>query len=350
MPHARDNPIAAGSALALAAALLFGATAPLVKHFGLGVGPFATAALLYAGALMGAGLPRRRGTEAAVRRAHAGRLVLVALVGAAIAPACLVWGLQRAGALAASLLLNLEAVLTIALARAFYREPIGGRVMFASTLMLAGGALLAVRSATISRGNLLGILAVAAAALGWAIDNTLTRPLSDLDPRAVVFWKALLGATLSVLLAIAAGDRWPAALALVALLVCGAGGYGVGLRLYLRAQRILGAGRTGSLFAFGPFVGAAIAFALGDRLSPVAVLGAGTLFGVAVWLHATERHGHGHRHESLVHEHAHRHDDGHHGHAHEPPVSGLHSHVHRHEATEHEHPHGADVHHRHEHR
>jgi drug/metabolite transporter (DMT)-like permease len=70
----------------------------------------------------------------------------VALFGAALAPALLAWGLQRAGATVGSLLLNLEAVFTILLARAFYREPIGLRVAAAVTLMTAAATVLAVTS------------------------------------------------------------------------------------------------------------------------------------------------------------------------------------------------------------
>ncbi len=349
------TPIARGSAIAVAAAMLFGATAPLVKHFGQDVGPFATATLLYTGATIGAGLPWRREEEASVRRAHAPRLALVALFGAALAPAALAWGLQHAGALAASLLLNLEAVFTVVLARAFYREPIGARVALASSLMVGGGALLAVRGASGAPGEIggtssvLGLIAVAAATFGWALDNTLTRPLADLDPRAVVFWKALAGASMSAAAALVARDRWPAPPAIAALVACGTAGYGLSLRLYLRAQRILGAARTGSLFAVGPFVGAVVAFALGDRIGGAFVGAAAGCFLAAVWLHLTEKHGHAHRHAPLEHEHAHRHDDGHHGHAHDPEVLGEHGHLHWHEPTEHSHPHGADLHHRHEH-
>jgi drug/metabolite transporter (DMT)-like permease len=348
--HDAVSPIARGSAIAVAAAVLFGATAPLVKHFAQETGPFATAALLYVGAMLGGGLPRRHESEPAVRRGDAPRIALVALFGAAIAPACLVWGLQHAGALAASLLLNLEAVFTIVLARIVYREPVGGHVVAASTLMLAGGSLLALRTAGgEAAGSLLGIGGVVLATLGWALDNTLTRPLADLDPRAVVFWKALLGSAMSLAAALVVRDRWPQALPAAALVACGAGGYGMSLRLYLRAQRVLGAARTGSLFAFGPFVGALIAYAFGDRAAAPMVAGASACFLAAVWLHATERHAHRHRHVPLEHEHPHRHDDGHHTHVHAPPVMGAHSHPHTHEAVEHEHPHGADVHHRHEH-
>jgi drug/metabolite transporter (DMT)-like permease len=247
------------------------------------------------------------------------------------------------------LLLNLEAVFTVMLAAAFYREPVGRRVAVAASLMLSGGALLAWRGGESGASSGLGLLAVACASLCWALDNTLTRPLADVDPRAVVFWKGVLGAGLSIAAAWLFGDAWPRTAAVLALLTCGATGYGLSLRLYLRAQRMLGAARTGSLFALAPFVGAAVAFALGDRANIALVLASAAFFGLAVYLHVTETHGHHHVHDALEHEHTHRHDDGHHTHTHDPLVTGEHSHPHRHEAGDHDHPHGADLHHRHGH-
>ncbi len=344
------RPIARGTALALMAAGLFGATAPIVKHFGVGVGAFSTASLLYTGALLGTGRPRRGGTDAAVTRQHAPRLLLVALLGAALAPTCLVWGIQHVGALTSSLLLNLEAVFTVALAWGIHGEPLGRRVTIASSLMLVGAMILGVRGVAVGQGELLGGLAVTLATLGWALDNTLTRPLSDLDPSAVVFWKALLGALLSALAAVVTKERWPStSLSTLALLACGAMGYGVSLRFYLLAQRVIGTARTGSLFASGPLMGAALAFAAGERQQAPWILAASGLFGLAVWLHATEEHEHRHSHEPTVHEHSHCHDDGHHKHLHDPPAAGAHSHLHTHEWQEHTHPHGIDLHHRHSH-
>lgn len=343
------TPIGRGSLLAVAAAILFGVTTPFVRHLGAGVGAFATATLLYAGAALGSGLPLRRAEAPPLGRAQLRRIALVAVFGAALAPASLAWGLQHSGALAASLLLNLEAIFTVFFARAFYREPIGRRVAFAVALMLAGGALLGLRAGVDGVSSALGLAAIVAATLGWALDNTLTRPLADFDPRAVVFGKGLIGATLSALTALVLREAWPSLPAVFGLLACGATGYGLSLRLYLRAQRTLGAARTGSLFAFAPFVGASVAFALGDRENGLLVAGAGALFVMAVYLHVTEAHHHRHRHEPLDHEHAHRHDDDHHSHAHDPPVTGEHSHAHQHEPTEHDHPHGSDLHHRHGH-
>jgi len=342
-----QGPAASGTLRAALAALAFGATAPFVKHFGVAVGPFTTAALLYAGAAFASF--GRSVSETPVRAKHLPRLGAVALVGAMVAPVCLAWGLQRTTAVTASLLLNFEAVFTVLLARAAYREPVGARVAMALALMLAGGTLLVLGG---PRGELrpdLGMLAVTAATLAWATDNTLTRPLADLDPRAVVMWKGAFGSALSLALGLSLREEMPPLLPMVALVICGATGYGLSLRLYLGAQRVFGAGRAGSVFALAPFVGAGVAILFGESPPPGPTLAAGLLLGAGVALHATEKHAHPHRHFALEHEHAHRHDDGHHDHLHDPPVEGEHSHHHRHEPTEHEHAHGQDVHHRHDH-
>ena len=352
-----------GAALAVLSAVSFGIATPVVALAGRGVGPLSTAALLYLGACLSgffqlalracSQLALRAGSihGFGLRRTHLARLALIAFFGAAVAPTLLAWGLQRAGATTGSLLLNLEAMFTVLLARAFYREPIGSRVIVALTLMLLAGAVLAMDSAG-SRGlgwSVSGALAIAAATLAWAVDNTLTRPLSEQDPVSVVAVKATLGAGLTGALALLLRETAPRAHSALVLLACGATGYGLSLRLYLLAQRRIGAARTGSIFALAPFVGAAVAWALGARTAGALTAVSAALFGAGVYLHLTERHRHRHVHQLLEHEHAHQHDDGHHFHVHQPPVVGWHTHRHRHDRIEHDHEHAPDVHHDHDH-
>jgi len=146
-----------------------------------------------------------------------------------------------------------------------------------------------------------------------------------------------------------AGEPAPPARAVLVLLACGATGYGLSLRLYLLAQRAIGAGRTGSVFALAPFLGAAVAIAAGDRIATGWTIGAAALLAAGVYLHLTERHGHAHVHESIEHDHVHRHDDGHHDHAHDPPFAGEHAHPHQHARLAHTHEHAPDLHHAHPH-
>lgn len=345
------SPIAIGVLLAAASAVAFGLTTPAIAWASRDAGPLTTAAVLYAGAVLAALAMRLGGrpTQAPLRRADLPRIALVALVGAAVAPACLAWGIARAGATAGSLVLNFEAVLTVLLAWSIYREPLGRRVLVAVAIMAAAGVLLVLDSASRSATGLVGALVVTAATVAWAIDNTLTRPLAQRDPLQVIAAKGGLGAALTATIAIVRGESWPSTLTIVVLAACGATGYGISLRLYLVAQRKIGAARTGSVFALAPFVGAAVAFALGDRdASLLTALAAGG-FALGVYLHVSEKHQHEHAHEPVDHDHAHRHDDGHHDHTHDLPVSGEHTHRHSHERVVHSHDHAPDVHHEHSH-
>lgn len=348
--HTR-SPIANGVFLALVAAIAFGVTTPIVAWAGQHLGAFTTAALLYAGASVAALLARLvwKSSQPRLRRGDFGRVLLVALVGGALAPTLLAWGLQRSGATLGALLLNLEAVFTVLLARAIYREPIGLRVALALAVMVSGGAALAIDVWQEATWGLLGVLAVAGATAAWATDNTLTRPLAERDPLDVVAAKGAIGATITGAIAFAIGEPRPGLAPVLALLACGASGYGISLRLYLVAQRRIGAARTASVFALAPFIGAGLAYTLGDRHAGAWTLAAAGLFGIGVYLHATERHRHAHVHEPTEHDHVHRHDDGHHTHSHDPPVVGEHAHPHHHERTEHTHDHAPDVHHHHSH-
>jgi drug/metabolite transporter (DMT)-like permease len=347
----RRSPLTTGTFLAALAAVAFGVTTPIVAFAGQDVGPLSTAALLYLGAALTALVmqlaARRRG--ASIRRSDAVRLVAIALAGGAIAPSLLAWGLQRAGATTGALLLNLEAVFTVLLARACFHEPIGRRVAIAVACMMAGGAALTLDSSVAGGFGPLGVLAVAGATVAWALDNTWTRPLAERDPFQVILVKAAIGASLTAMAATARGEAMPPSGHAAILVACGATGYGASLYLYLLAQRRIGAGRTGSVFALAPFIGAALAWTLGDRHAGSLAVAAAGLFGLGVYLHASEQHGHGHTHEPIEHDHMHRHDDGHHLHAHDPPFAGEHSHPHHHDRLEHDHEHAPDVHHVHSH-
>ena len=347
----RRLPALRGGLLALLAAALFGISTPLVQQFGAGLGAFSTAALLYAGAAA-VGLLSRQGIEreAGLQRADLPRLLAMAGFGAVVGPVALVWGLQNTSGTSASLMLTLEALFTAVLAWRLYRETLDGRVWTAMALLLTGGMVLVLDQGLRSGSggaHLWGLLAVLLATAAWGVDNTLSRALAERDPGQVVMAKALLGTSATLLLAVLFDEPLPSASAALALFAIGATGYGLSLRFYLLAQRAFGAARTGSVFAFAPFIGAALAVALGDRSSSGLMALGSVLMLAGVLLHLAESHGHEHAHEALAHEHAHHHDDGHHDHVHEPMPAGGHSHGHRHETTQHAHAHVPDVHHTH---
>jgi len=343
-------PAVRGGLLALTAAVLFGVSTPLVQWFGSDVSAFTTAALLYAGAaVIGALLRRRVEHEAGIVPGDMPRLLAMAAVGAVVGPVALAWGLQRTSGASASLMLTLEALFTALLAWRLYGESIGRRVGTAMSLLLAGGILLVIDQGRDGGARVWGLLAVLLATVAWGLDNTLSRPLAERDPGQVVLAKAGLGAIATSLLAVSFGEHLPPPRAALGLFAVGATGYGLSLRFYLLAQRAFGAARTGSVFAFAPFIGAALAVSIGDHSTSRLMATGSVLMLAGVVLHLSESHGHEHEHEAIEHEHAHRHDDGHHQHEHDPMPTGAHSHRHRHELVLHAHPHVPDAHHAHRH-
>lgn len=343
------GPIVAGAAYALLAAVAFGATTPLIAHAGAGAGPWAVAALLYLGAALAAApAVRSPSRERRIGRPDVARIVAAGIIGAMFAPAALVWGLQRTGALSASLALTLESVFTVAIAAAIFHEYIGRRVALAAILIALGAAELALTPHGGTFGPL-GLLAVAAATLLWAVDNALTGTVADADPSTVVLAKSTVGAVGSAAIAFATEARWPATDDMLTLALIGAIGYGVSLRWYLLAQRTFGIARTASVFAAAPFVGALLSIMLGERTTGWTIPVAAACIAAGVALHLSEQHQHVHRHRELEHAHAHTHDDPHHTHTHAQPIRGMHSHTHHHTPLLHAHSHAPDAHHVHEH-
>ncbi|PUE49123.1 multidrug transporter [Limnohabitans sp. 2KL-1] len=336
-------PALKGGLLALLAAILFGLSTPVLQRLGQGVGPLSTAALLYVGAAGVAWTSRRSAArEAGITRQDVPRLLAMAVTGAVIGPVALAWGLQHTSGSSASLMLTLEAVFTAVLAWRWYGESMDKRVALAVLLLLAGGLVLVMAQGVGGQVRLWGLLAVMLATLAWGVDNTLSRGVAERDPAQVVGVKAVLGALCTGALAALLNEPLPEATRAAGLLAVGATGYGLSLRFYLLAQRTFGAARTGSVFAFAPFIGALGALAWGERLGGWPMLLAGVLMLAGVVLHLTEVHAHEHTHDMMDHEHAHRHDDGHHDHVHQPMPVGMHSHGHAHQRLTHTHPHVPD--------
>lgn len=339
-----------GTAAGLAAAVLFGSSAPIAKALLPSSGPFMLAGLLYLGAGLGLsalGPLLRAGAEARLRREDWTTLAGMIVAGGVVGPLLLLAGLARLGGSSASLLLNLEAPLTIALAVLVFGEPISRRELAGSAAVLAGAVILGAPARGGST-SVVGASAVFGACLAWAVDNNLGQRLSLRDPVAVARSKSLVAGSFNVALALLLGERFPSAAALAGILATGLAGYGVSMALHLVAMRHLGAARQAAYFATAPFVGALAAVPiLGEGLSgAVAAAGALMLVGMAVLLRA--RHGHVHSHEAIEHDHAHEHDVHHQDHDH-GPEAGAHSHPHRHAPLTHDHPHQPDAHHRHRH-
>lgn len=342
-------------AYALASAALFGASTPLAKILLGAVSPLLLAGTLYLGSGIGLlcwlGVRRMLGRQPPALLGGLDYLWLGAAIaaGGVIAPVFLVFGLVRTDGGTASLLLNLEAVLTAVIAWVAFRENVDRRIFLGMVAIVGGGVLLAWQEAP-RAGSLLGPALIALACLAWALDNNLTRRISGGDAASIACLKGLIAGSVNAALAMELGTPPTAPGALAAAGLLGFAGYGVSLVLFIVALRHLGTARTAAYFSVAPFFGAALALvALGEETTILFWIAA-ALMAIGVRLHVAERHEHEHVHDALEHSHPHTHDE-HHQHAHPEAWDGRepHTHAHRHERLLHSHPHYPDLHHRHDH-
>lgn len=339
--------------MALASAVLFGASAPLAKVLLGSIAPQMLAGLLYLGAGIGLAVVHLGRTalgisaaEASLRREDLPWLAVVVILGGCLAPVLLMFGLQQTSASSGSLLLNLEGLATMAIAWLVFRENVDGRLLLGASAIVTGAMVLTWDGDGI-RFDAGGGL-IAGAGLAWGLDNNFTRKLSAADPVVTTMTKGLAAGAVNVGLALAIGSALPPLPVLGAAALVGFLGVGVSLILFVLALRHLGTARTGAYFSLAPFIGAVVAILLlGEPLTLQLAL-AGLLMGGGLWLHLAERHDHDHQHDVLTHDHSHVHDE-HHQHKHDEAVTEPHSHWHQHERIRHKHPHYPDLHHRHRH-
>lgn len=311
-----------GISAALGSAFLFGISAPLSKLLLDNVSPWMLAALLYLGAGIGLAVYRRATRAPRVRLSSNDRSWFAAaiLIGGVVAPVLLMFGISQMPATGASLLLNSEAIFTALLAWWVFREHVSRRIGIGMAAIVAGAVLVTVPSGA-DLGAGWAPLAVVAACLCWAVDNNLTRRVSDADPSWIAMVKGLIAGATNLALALLLGSGLPGLTSAALGLLLGFAAYGVSLTLFVFALRALGTARTGAYFAIAPFIGAVVAIALGEPVT-VPLIGAAVLMAVGVWLHVGERHEHEHSHP--------------------PAATGQ-------KPLRHSHPHFPDTNHRHSH-
>src|SRR5438105_12649409 len=138
-------------AAALGAAALFGLSVPAGKALLAVTDPWLLAGLLYLGSGVSLGAYRlaqrflvgRRAGEARLGRSDWPWLAAAIFTGGVIAPVLLMFGLSRAAAAEAALMLNLEGVLTAVVAWVVFREHVNRRIAGGMVAIAAGAMVLA---------------------------------------------------------------------------------------------------------------------------------------------------------------------------------------------------------------
>jgi drug/metabolite transporter (DMT)-like permease len=245
-----------GVGLALLAAAAFGFANLAARTSSLPPLLLAASAYLLGGLMLSPSLRRLR-----VSGGDRWRLAAMGIVGGALAPALLFFGLRETRAVEASLLLTLEMVFTALLARLVLGERSTRRSLLGSALLFAAAVVVAARAQGEGASSLRGAALVALASLGWAVDNTLSaRLVADHPPAALVSAKGLIGGGAALVAALVVGPMVvPSGPDALRILYVGVVAMGLSTFLFNRALQDLGASRTTALF----LPGVALAGALG---------------------------------------------------------------------------------------
>lgn len=251
---------------ALLAAALFGTSTPFAKLLTGEVSPVLLAGLLYLGSGMGLTLVRlvrdRGWKPSGLVSTEWPWLLGAILFGGVLGPVALLFGLTSTSGSTASLLLNLEAVLTAVIAWVVFKENADRRIVLGMLAIVAGGVVLSWSGGEEGVIDWVGPLAIAAGCLCWAIDNNLTRRVSASDAIFIASAKGAVAGTVNVGLAFALGASLPSGSTMLGTMAVGLLGYGISLVLFVLALRGLGTARTGAYFSTAPFIGAAVSLLL----------------------------------------------------------------------------------------
>lgn len=284
-----------GVLLALVGAILFGLVSVAARASQLPALTRSAYAYLLAGVLLAATL---RGLR--IQKRDWPRILTMSLLGGALAPILLFYGLDQARATDASVLLTLEMVFTAILAALFLRERARAQAWIGIALLFASAIIIAIRSsAPGGETTIVGASLVALAALAWGIDNTVSAQLvgsaaqqdantstvasSTYKPHHLLALKGLIGGAVALTAAIAMQDSLAIPRTeILTIAYIGILGVGASILCFYHALQRIGATLTASLFLPATAIAGVLGgwLLLGERLdlahaaaAAIAVLG-----------------------------------------------------------------------------
>ncbi len=180
------------------------------------------------------------------------------------APIFLMLGIKLGTASEAALLGNFEIAATAVIALLLFKEKVSAKLWITIGLITVSGILLSLDGTSgfsISAGSLFVLLATVC----WGLENNCTRSISDKSTYQIVILKGFGSGFGSFCIACAIGEKLPAPRYVLAAMVLGFVAYGLSVFTYVRAQRHIGAAKTGAFYAIAPFVGSILALVILDE-------------------------------------------------------------------------------------
>ena len=250
------------------ATVLFGSATPVLKVLVSGITPLVLLALLGTGTCAGViclrlatGIAGFTSGRAGTTRRERALFLGTVLVGGLLAPFIQVLALPLTPAATASLLLNFEIVSTVLVAFLVFHEPEDRKIAAAIAVILAGSFMLSW-SGTPGAGFSLGAVGIIVSAFFWGLDNNFMAHITAFPPELIAVAKAGAGGGIALVLVLLLHEPLPpwdlAALALLTGFVS----FGLGLVLFIRALRAMGAARAGAIYAAAPFIGCMVSLAI----------------------------------------------------------------------------------------
>lgn len=311
---------------ALAAALFYALNVPCSKILLNDVTPAMMAAFLYLGAGLGVGimyLPHLKKEKCEERLSRKDLPYTVGMVVLdIIAPILLMVGVSIGTSANSTLLGNFEIVATTIIALLLFKEKVSKWLWVAIIFITVSSVVLSFEGTDSLRFSL-GSLLVLGATVCWGLENNCTRSISEKSTYQIVTIKGFFSGTGSLMIALIVGEKFPHIQYIFLALLLGFIAYGLSIFTYIRAQKTLGAAKTSAYYAFAPFIGAFLSFALlQETLSTNYIITLiAMLIGTAFVIYDTLLHSHSHEH---IHIFVHTHDGSTHTHR------VVHNHVHNH--------------------
>ncbi len=282
--------------LALIAGTLFGLCVPFSKVLIGDMKPIMLAGFLYSGAAIGmATLFIARAKVAPPRsmdpmsRTDMAYMIGSTMIGGVAAPILLMVGLEWTAGSDASLLLNLEGVMTAIIAVALFHDRGGLRLWTALVAMTGASVILSYSPGGGFGGN--GAVLIIMAMVCWGADNNLMKKISHHDPVKLSTIRNSIAAIVLTTLSMAIYGGLDLSSIIWYALIIGAIGYGLSNMLFFVGLRHLGPSRTGTFFSVGPYAAAMAAIPLlGEPITYQLVL-AGVLMAAGTLLLTKERSG-----------------------------------------------------------
>jgi drug/metabolite transporter (DMT)-like permease len=339
---------------AILAAALYAISSPVSKLLLKEIPPTLMASFLYLGAGIGMSIVGfikhkrcKEKTEARLTKQELPYIIGMVVLDIA-APIFLMFGLTMTTAANVSLLNNFEIVATALIALLLFKESISKRLWGAISLITVSSIILSVEDIS-SFSFSFGSIFVLFACMCWGLENNCTRKLSVKDPLEIVVIKGFGSGIGCLVIALILGEQTSNVPYIIIALLLGFFAYGVGIFLYIYAQRDLGAAKTSAYYAIAPFIGVGLSLIIFREIPTLSFFMALGIMIIGAWFASTEEHNHNHNHMVITHQHSHRHDEGHHSHSHDKTIVGKHNHVHDHTEYNHSHKHTQDIHHSHAH-